>query len=212
MIKIVSCGQTFKRFEIMQFKIKLLIPVFCFLISYSLSAQYGPRLFLDAPGIYFTAPSVEDFNKNMGLGADVNMNIGTHNTVVRFGGGSRFTVDPKAAEIQNAYLTTPFVKLEAGAGRYRSNGNKCAKTHRPAFTAMAKAGVRYNFLTPKNRPEGTDKGELDYNLGLEFGYFYIRDIIKNYEVFATGDYYLKSKTVAAEAGLRIFFNLRGRRD
>jgi hypothetical protein len=196
----------------MHFKFKLLIPGLLLFTFHSLSAQYGPRLFLDVPGIFFTAPDAKNIGSNMGAGTDASFNIATHNTVIRMGGGSLFTVNPKAEDLIKSFLITPFVKIEAGAGKYRSNGNKCAKTHRPAFTALAKAGIRYNFYPPKNRPDGTESGAIDYSVGTEFGYFYIRDIIKNYEVFASGNYYLKSKTVAAEAGFRVFFNLRGRRD
>ncbi len=196
----------------MRIRITHLIPVLFLLVCHSLSAQYGPRLFLDIPGIYFTAPDAQNIKTNMGLGTDASFNIATHNTVVRLGGGSLFTANPQSDSVLGSFLTTPFVKFEVGAGRYRSNGNKCAKTHRPAFTTLVKAGVRYNFFPSRNRPELTESGALDYNVGLEFGYFYIRDIIKNYEVFANGNYYLKSKTVAAEAGFRVFFNMRGRRD
>ena len=196
----------------MRNQLKLLIPGLFLFAFNSLSAQYGPRLFLDAPGIFFAAPDANNIGTSLGLGTDISFNIATHNTVVRIGGGSLFTTNPKSEDLLNSYLITPFVKLEAGAGKYRSNGNKCAKTHRPAFTAMAKAGIRYNFFPSKNFPEGTKSGAVDYSVGAEFSYFYIRDIIKNSEVFASGNYYLESKTIAAEIGFRFFFNLRGRRD
>lgn len=184
-----------------------------FLIGHTwVSAQYGPRLFLDVPSLYVAAPDVQNIGNNLGLGTDISMNVASHNVVLRAGGGSLFTLDPQNSDVANAFLITPFVKLEAGAGKYRSNGNKCAKTHRPAFTTLAKAGVRYNFLPSNNRPEGTPSGEIDYNVGLEFGYFYIRDIIRNTEFFANGNYFLNSKTISAEIGFRTFFNLRGRRD
>jgi hypothetical protein len=172
----------------------------------------GPRLFLDGPGIFFTAPDVPEISNLLGLGTDLAFNVGTHNAVFRVGGGSTFTVNPQSNDLLNTLLTTPFVKAEIGAGVYRSNGNKCARTHRPAFTYMAKAGIRNDFLLSKNRPEGSDKTNLDYSLGAEFSYFYIRDIIRNTEVFAHANYYLISQNVAAEIGFRTFFNLRGRRD
>ncbi len=179
----------------------------------SVQAQYGgPRLFLDAPAFFFTAPDAPEIANLLGLGTDINLNIANHNGMIRFGGGSLFTVDPKSNDLLNSLLVTPFVKAEIGAGRYRSNGNKCAKTHRPAFTMMAKGGVRYNFFTEKNRPDSSPKGELDYSVGAEFGYFYIRDIIRNTEVFGSANYFVKSKNIAAEFGFRTFFNLRGRRD
>ena len=196
----------------MRISTKLFFSTLLFLAAHSLSAQYGPRLFLDAPGIYAAAPDVKNIANQLGLGADINMNIATHNAVLRFGGGSLFTVDPKSEDLLKSFLTTPYVKIEAGAGRFRSNGNKCARTHRPAYTAIAKVGARYNFFPPKNRPEATPSGQMDYTAGVELGYFYIRDIIKKNEIFLNSNYNLKAKTVSAELGLRVFFNLRGRRD
>jgi hypothetical protein len=195
----------------MTFFKNLLLATALFASINSLSAQNGPRLFLDVPSFYFAAPDLKNIGSNLGLGSDITMNIATHNLVVRAGGGTLATVDSKSKDLINDILVTPFVKLEAGAGRYRSNGNKCAKSHRPAFTTLAKAGVRYNFLAGNNRPEGTESGELDYTLGLEFGYFYIRDVIKNSEVFATADYNVKAQNFSLNAGFRIFFNLKGKR-
>jgi hypothetical protein len=184
----------------------------CLFSNSTVQAQYGPRLFLDGPAFYFTAPDAANISNNLGLGTDLTMNIANHNGVIRFGGGSAFTVDPQSNDLLETLLTTPFVKMEVGAGRYRSNGNKCAKTHRPAFTMMAKGGIRYNFLPSKNRPDDSPSGKLDYSVGLEFGYFYIRDIIRNTEVFGSANYYMKEKNIGAELGIRTFFNLRGRRD
>lgn len=186
--------------------------VFALLLTNNLQAQYGPRLFLDGPGVYFAAPDVAKIGNNLGLGSQLSMNVASHNAVIRLGGGSTFTVDAQGQDLLKSLLITPYFLLEAGAGKYRSNGNKCAKTHRPAFTAMAKGGVRYNLLTAKNRPEGSPSSELDYALGAEFGYFYIRDVIRNTEVFSSVNYFMKSKNIAAEIGIRTFFNLRGRRD
>ncbi len=184
----------------------------CLFASFSAQSQYGPRLFLDGPAVYFVAPDVPEISNLLGLGTDLTMNIANHNGVIRFGGGSTFTVDPQNNDLLKTLLTTPYVKAEIGAGRYRSNGNKCAKTHRPAFTMMAKGGLRYDFFTPKNRPDGTKSGQFDYSIGAEFGYFYIRDIIKNTELFASGNYFIKSQHVAVEFGFRTFFNLRGSRN
>ena len=196
----------------MRFSHFFLALTFCLCAMIQASAQYGPRLFLDAPGIFFTTPNAAKAGDALGLGTDLTMNIANHNGVVRLGGGSTFTVDPQSNDLLNTLLTTPFVKMEVGAGRYRSNGNKCARTHRPAFTIMAKGGLRYDFYTAKNRPDNSPSGQMDYTVGAEFGYFYIRDIIRNTEVFGSGNYFIKSQTVAAEIGFRTFFNLRGRRD
>lgn len=173
------------------------------------TAQYGgPRLFLDVPAIYFNAPDVEHIGDRLGGGAEIAMNVGTHWGVARLGGGATFTVDPKADDVGESFLTTPYALLEAGAGLYRSNGNKCAKTNQNAFTALAKAGLFYNFAKAE---EGVEVERLDYTVGAEFGYFFIRDVFKNFEVFLSGNYYTKSKVVGGNFGFKMFLNLRANR-
>ena len=200
-----------KKLIIMHFLTKLSAFATCLLWAQLASAQNMPRLFLDGPAVFFTAPDVAHIGNNLGLGSDLTMNIATHNTLLRMGGGIRATVDPQNQDLLKSMLTTPFIKVEAGAGKYRSNGNKCAKSHRPAYTVLAKAGVQYDFLTGSNRPEGSAASHLDYTVGAEIGYFYIRDIIRNSEVFLSGNYSIKSKTAGIDAGFRMFFNLRGKR-
>lgn len=172
-------------------------------------AQSSPRLFLDFPSVYMVTTDAQRLSSNVGLGSDLSMNIATHHAVLRFKGGSTFTLNPKSTDLFASLNSVPFLALEAGVGRYRSNGNKCARTHRPAFTTMAKAGVSHFFfpsLVTGEHPRSTD-----YYLGVELGYFYIRDIIRNSEVFASGNYYLQNNLIQVELGFRNFFNLRGRR-
>lgn len=186
---------------------KLLFSVALLAIAFKAQAQYGgPRLFLDIPSIYFAAPDVEHIGNNLGAGAEMAMNVGTHWGVARLGGGAMFTVDPQADDVK--VLTTPYGILEAGAGIYRSNGNKCAKTHANAFTAIAKGGIFYNFNTQATEPGGEKPDGLDYTVGVEFGYFYIRDVFKNFEIFLDGRYHTKAEVVSGNFGFKMFLNLR----
>jgi hypothetical protein len=180
--------------------------------TFAAQAQYsGPRLFLDVPVIYVTTPDVENIGNRFGLGGEVAMNVGTHWSVARLGGGATYTFDPKADDFGESTLTTPYGILEVGAGLYRSNGNKCAKTKANAFTAMAKGGLFYNFNTKETEPGGEKPDGLDYTVGAEFGYFFIRDVFKNFEVVLDGRYHTKAKVVSANFGFKMFLNLRANR-
>lgn len=177
-------------------------------------AQGNARLFLDVPSIYLTAPDVEHIANRLGLGAGFAMNVGTHWSVARLGIGAHVTADPKAEEFEKSIVTTPYALIEAGAGKYRSNGDRCAKTKRAAFTAMGKVGVRYQFDTRKEEPgvELDDNGYgIDYTLGAELGYFYIRDIFKNMEVVADVNYFTQAKIIAVNFGFKLFLNLKADR-
>jgi hypothetical protein len=165
----------------------------------------GPRLFLDLPAIYFVAPDVEHVGNLLGAGAEAAFNVGTHWSVARIGGGTTVTMDPKSEDIGATIATRPYGLLEGGLGIYRSNGNQCAKSHQSAYTAMAKAGLRYTF----NQPEAVEA--LDYTLGVELGFFYIRDMFRNIELLAQANYMTRAKVVSANFGFRFFFNLRANR-
>lgn len=182
----------------------------CFLTTLSLYAQYsGPRLFLDVPSIYFHTPDVENIGHRLGAGAEVAMNVGTHWSVARMGGGTTFTFDPSSEEFKTTTLWGPYALLEAGAGMYRSNGNQCAKSHQSAFTALGKVGMRYNFNSkaiPHDLEETPNK--LDFTLGVELGYFYIRDVFRNMEIVMSGNYHTQSKVISANFGFKFFLNLR----
>jgi hypothetical protein len=189
---------------------KLLLSTALLFAALVAQAQYsGPRLFLDVPSIYFAAPDVERIGNNLGAGAEIAMNVGTHWGVARLGGGAMFTVDPKADEV--SVLTTPYLILEAGAGIYRSNGNKCAKTHAHAFTIIAKGGIFYNFNTQETEPGSEKPDGLDYTVGAEFGHFFIRDVFQNFEFFLDGRYHTKAEVVSANLGVKWFLNLRANR-
>jgi hypothetical protein len=99
----------------------------------SLQAQGKlPRLFLDVPAIYLTSPDVTNIDERAGAGLHIAMNVATHWGVVRAGGGSDFLFslqDVDSAADEETFFISPYGLLEAGAGLYRSNGNKCA--HEP---------------------------------------------------------------------------------
>lgn len=184
-----------------------------FLGALALRAQYGgPRLFLDVPHVYFSAPDAENIGRRLGAGAEVAMNVGTHWSVARMGAGTTFTFDPQAEEFNKTTVWGPYALLEAGAGLYRTNGNQCAKDRASAFTAIGKVGTRYDFnkkAVPVDSPEDSPK-QIDFTVGAELGYFYIRDEFRNMEVVASGNYLLNAKAFSATFGLKFFLNLRAR--
>lgn len=178
------------------------------------TAQYstGPRLFLDIPVIHLSAPDVTLVGNRLGVGAGTAFNVATHWSTARIGGGAVFSLDPQAKDVEGSFITTPYVLFEAGAGKYRTNGNQCAKSKQNAFTAMAKAGVRYAFISKALEPEGDVPEKFDVTLGAEFGYFFIRDVFKNTEVFLDANYFVNSKIIGANFGFKMFLNLRADRD
>jgi hypothetical protein len=191
---------------------KNLLSAVLLLVALQMQAQGLPRLFLDAPSVYLIAPNAEAVGDRMGAGMEVAMNVGTHWSVARLGGGLTFTMDPSSNDLSSTFQTTPYTLVEVGAGMYRSNGNQCAKTKANAFTAMGKAGVRYDFYTGSFRTITDKPGYLDYTVGAEFGYFYIRDIFRNMELLASANYHTKAKIVSATFGFKVFLNLKADRD
>jgi hypothetical protein len=188
----------------------LLLSFALLLASLALHAQYGgPRLFLDIPVIGFTAPDVTKISNSVGASLETAMNVASHWGTVRVGGGALFTVSPDADDVAKSFNTTPFVLMEAGAGLYRSNGNRCAKTKQNAFTAIAKVGLRYEF---RDRILEQEPQQLDYTIGGEFGFFFIRDVFKNYEVFLSPNYHFNAEALSATFGFKMFLNLRADRD
>jgi hypothetical protein len=181
---------------------KFIIPIFCLATAFAAQAQNGARLFLDLPSIYLTAPNVEKVGNLLGAGAETAFNVGTHWCNARIGGGAVFSLDPKSNDLGASFLTSPYALTEVGLGRYRSNGNQCAKTHQSAFTAMVKGGVRYDFQAKK----------IDYTVGGELAYFFIRDMFKNTEVFLDARYHTQAEAVAVNFGVKFFLNLKARRD
>lgn len=191
----------------------LFLAAFAALVT-TAQAQYttGPRLFLDIPVIHLSAPDVTLVGNRIGLGAGTAMNVATHWSTARIGGGAIFSMDPQSNEVKESFITMPYVLLEAGAGKYRTNGNQCSKTKQKAFTAMAKAGIRYAFISEALKPDGVAPEKFDVTVGAELGLFFIRDIFKNTEVFLDGNYHVNSKIISANFGFKMFLNLRADRD
>ncbi len=181
-------------------------------VGYAQQYSTGPRLFLDIPVVHLAAPDVTLVANRIGVGVGTAMNVATHWSTARFGGGAVFSMDPQAKDVQETFVTTPYVMLEAGAGKFRTNGNRCAKTKSKAFTAMAKAGVRYAFISEPLEPEGVAPDKFDITAGAEFGYFFIRDVFKNTEVFLDANYHVNAKIISANFGFKMFLNLKADRD
>ncbi len=171
-----------------------------------------PRLFLDIPIVHLAAPDVTLVGNRLGIGVGTAMNVATHWSTARLGGGAVFSMDPQSREVQETFVTSPYMLFEVGAGKYRTNGNQCSKTKSKAFTAMAKAGVRYAFISEALEPEGEVPDKFDVTVGAELGYFFIRDVFKNTEVFLDGYYHVNSKIISANFGFKMFLNLRADRD
>lgn len=183
-------------------------------ITFNAQAQYttGPRLFLDIPVVHLSAPDVTLVANRIGIGVGTAMNVATHWSTARLGGGAVFSMDPQSKKVEETFVTTPYALFEVGAGKYRTNGNQCSKSKQKAFTAMAKAGVRYAFISEALEPEGEVPDKFDVTVGAEFGYFFIRDVFKNTEVFLDGNYHVNSKIISANFGFKMFLNLRADRD
>ncbi len=167
-----------------------------------------PRLFLDVPIIHLAAPDVELIGNRIGLGVATAMNFATHWSTARIGGGAIFSMEPQSKDVENTFVTTPYAMLEVGAGKYRTNGNQCSKTKAKAFTAMGKAGIRYAFISEPLDAEHEAPDKFDVTVGAEFGYFFIRDVFKNTEVFLDANYHVNSKIISANFGFKMFLNLR----
>jgi hypothetical protein len=182
-------------------------------IGTSALAQYtkGPRLFLDVPTVHLASPDVTLIANRIGVGVGTAMNVATHWSTARLGGGVIFSMDPQASKVQETFVTNPYVLLEAGAGKFRTNGAQCAKTKSKAYTAMAKAGMRYYFISDELSPEAVAPDKFDVLVGAELGYFFIRDVFRNTEVFLDGYYHVNSKIISANFGFKMFLNLRADR-
>lgn len=162
------------------------------------SQSTGPRLFVDVPAIYLRSLDVKNFADRVGLGGDFMMNVGTHYFVARAGGGAIVSLEPASDDLQESMLTSPYARLEVGVGPYRTNGNQCSNHHQNAFTAQARIGSLYDFKAKR----------VDFPLAAEFGYFFIKDMTRNTELFVRGDYYVKAETITLDFGMRFFLNLR----
>lgn len=177
-------------------KLLLLLPLCCLL---NLGAQAQQlRMFLDVPSVYLHSPQLDAIQNNAGLGMDVGFGLGTHYLMSRLSAGTMVTADFQSDEIEKSVLWLPFVRLEAGAGLWRSNGNKCSRHDSNAFTALAKGGMQYAFQAQ----------EMQFTVGAELGYFRIRDYFRNVELFLDGGYNVTADALYGSFGMRYFLNLR----
>ena len=189
--------------------------LFGFIALHTSTTHAQTRVFLDVPVLTYYNPNVEEFSDRMGLNLGIDLNVGSHNLVSRVGLGVNGTLAPSADDIGESVFTSLYGKGEIGAGLFRTNGKKCSIHNSNAYTALAIGGVRYNYLTkdfpllPDEALAGYDG--LDYYAGVELGYFFIRDVFKNYELFMRGDYSLKNKIISANVGFKLFLNLKARR-
>ncbi|MBP6183932.1 MAG: hypothetical protein KA479_03265 [Saprospiraceae bacterium] len=175
----------------------LALGLLLFVCSISVRAQ-ELRLFLDVPSIYAHSPQLDAITTNSGLGMDVGFGMGTHNLMTKFSGGTTVTANFESDEIEETVLWGPFLRLEAGAGLWRTNGNQCSQHHSNAFSAIGKGAIVYAF-EPK---------EIQYTVGAEFSYFRIRDYFKNMEIFLDAGYNVTTSLPYANFGFRNFLNLR----
>lgn len=191
---------------------KLLTLVFCSVMAFSTHGQI--RSMIDAPSVYLTSRDVENALSKEGLGLDFGYGIGTHFFMAKISAGvnatADFNSDKEEIKIEKTILANPFAKFEVGLGKWRSNGQQCAKTNQNAFSLLAKGGLIYNFgkkeADLENGLKEDIKPNFDYFVGAELGMFFIKDMHKNSEYFLNGGYMLKSKTIFAELGIRTFFN------
>ncbi|MCB0707122.1 MAG: hypothetical protein KDC34_17520 [Saprospiraceae bacterium] len=191
----------------MRISLFLLAFFFC---SLSANAQLSDaRLFWDIPGFYATVPNVSIASEQAGFGLETVFNFAAHYGTARAGGGATFTINPSSDDIPGSFQITPYFLAEAGGGLYRTNPNKCASTHRAAFTAMAVLGYRYDIDTRDLRPASeADLYGGHFGIGAELGYFYIRDVFRNTEVVLRSTYYPGIETLSVNLGIKFFLNLR----
>jgi len=189
---------------------RMLIILVFLTFSLTASAQYsGPRLFWDLPHFYATAPDVMNIENQVGLGLGTAINVATFWGTSRLGAGTTFTLDPQSKDIPSSFLLTPYTLLEGGLGIYRFNANQCNQTNQSAFTALGMLGLRYDFDTRSDVPPGAEGNfGLNYYVGAELGYFFLRDMYRNIEVVLRGNYFPKSQVISATFGFKFFLNIR----
>jgi hypothetical protein len=163
----------------------------------------------DAPNVYITSKDLLNIPKQEGVGLDFGYGFGTHFMMIKPIVGIDVTADLGNKEIVKTLTYNPYAKLEVGLGKWRSNGQKCAKTNAHAFTLMVKGGLLYNFGKRKadiaNDVPAIDPA-LDYFIAAEFGNFYIKDYRKNTEFYISPGWSFKRKALMLDVGFRTFIN------
>lgn len=185
----------------------VLLTVLMLLSSLSVHAQL--RSMVDLPNVYLTSKDVLHIPNQEGVGLDFGWGFGTHYLMIKPSVGIDVTANFGNKEILKTLLYNPYAKLEVGAGKWRSNGQRCAKTNSYAYTLMAKGGIKYNFGKRDANAEytiGKIESFLDYYVALEFANFFIKDMRRNSEFYLSPGYSLKSENFFAEVGIRHFIN------
>lgn len=189
-----------------------------YLCTWITSTHAQTRIFLDIPQVSYFNANVGNMGERMGLDVGIDLNFASHFMVARVGTGSSITIGTQRKEIEKSLFSSIYGKMETGIGLYRTNGKRCSLGHSSAFTALAMSGVRFSHLTqdanPEKRREGTTYGlnGFDFYAGIELGYFFIRDMYKNYDFFLRGDYLMSKDAFTANAGVKLFLNLKANRN
>jgi hypothetical protein len=174
------------------------LAAFCLFFSTQfLSAQNEVRYFLEIPGLFAHTPDVEHIKNIAGLKGEIGFAAGSHFLMARTAFQFVSTLDPSAKNVEKTFYHQPIGRVEIGIGPYRTNGQRCTRSHQNAFSLQAKGAFLYNFEAKKP----------DYGVGLELGHFYIRDYFRNTELLLRSEYQLKSKKISLDFGFRFFLNL-----
>jgi hypothetical protein len=182
----------------------------------TVSAQYSTersplRSLLEIPTMYLMTNDVQNIAEEVGAGINVGYALGTHHMLSRVYGGFEASTNAKESNLGDHMYYNPFVGAEIGGGLWRTNGNKCAAKNRGAYTAAAKAGLRYNIgsrdAMPDENVEAIESG-MDYYAGIELAYFYIDNYKTNSDVMLEAGYFFQKQSFFVRFGFRTFINLR----
>lgn len=188
---------------------RILCLVFFCIATSSLFSQIQFRSMFDLPNFYLTSKDLLHIPKQEGVGLDFGYGFGTHFLMIKPIVGIDVTADLGNEEIVKTLLYNPYAKFEIGLGKWRSNGQKCAKTNAHAFTLLLKGGVEYDFGKRKadivNEIPAIEPA-LDYYVAAEFGNFYIKDYRKNTEFYFSPGWSFKHKSLFLDLGIRAFIN------
>ncbi len=178
---------------------KIILLAFVALQTFTFLSAQDLRIFADAPSFYAHTTDLQKVKDNVGAGLAVGFNIGTHNLMARLSGGTTAGVRIKDdSNIDfNKINWAPYIRVEAGAGFFRTNGDQCALHNQNAYSLLPKVGAQYHF---------GDK-QMQFLVGLELAYFRIRDMSRNSEFFIDPIYNLTTQKLGLDVGFRTFFNL-----
>jgi hypothetical protein len=160
-------------------------------------AQRDVRYFLEIPGLFAHTPDVENVKDIAGLKGEIGFAVASHFLTARTAFQYVSTIIPTADNVEKTFVHQPISRLEIGIGPYRTNGQRCTRSHQNAFTLQGRAAILYNFEAKKP----------DYGFGLELSHFYIRDYFRNTELLLRSEYQLKSQKISVDFGFRFFLNL-----